>query len=91
MSEERTVRIDKWLWSIRAYKTRSLAADACKGNKITVGGMSVKPSREVKEGDTRVFHSILTRGGSSLNREISCVSAEYIYSRKLIIHKDSSG
>ncbi len=51
MSEERTVRIDKWLWSIRAYKTRSLAADACKGNKITVGGMSVKPSREVKEGD----------------------------------------
>ncbi len=51
MSEERTVRIDKWLWSIRAYKTRSLAADACKGNKITVGGMSVKPSREVTEGD----------------------------------------
>ncbi len=51
MSESRTVRIDKWLWAIRAYKTRGLAADACKSNKITVGGVTVKPSREVKEGD----------------------------------------
>lgn len=46
-----TVRIDKWLWAIRVYKTRSLAADACKANRISVNGQVVKPSREVKEGD----------------------------------------
>ncbi len=51
MSDERSVRIDKWLWSIRAYKTRSLAAEACKSNKITVEGVVAKPSREVKAGD----------------------------------------
>lgn len=45
------VRIDKFLWSIRVYKTRTDATDACKGNKITVNGQGVKPSREVKAGD----------------------------------------
>ncbi|MBQ0123637.1 MAG: RNA-binding S4 domain-containing protein [Bacteroidales bacterium] len=46
-----SVRIDKYLWSIRVYKTRTDATDACKGNKISVGGQSIKPSREVKCGD----------------------------------------
>lgn len=46
-----SVRIDKYLWSIRVYKTRTDATDACKGNKISVGGQSIKPSREVKRGD----------------------------------------
>ncbi len=44
-------RIDKWLWEVRAYKTRSVAADAVKANRVTVGGAWVKPSYEVKEGD----------------------------------------
>ncbi len=45
------VRIDKWLWAVRIYKTRALATDACKANRITVNGSPVKPSREVKIGD----------------------------------------
>ena len=46
-----TTRIDKYLWSIRVFKTRTDATDACKGNKITVNDQSVKPSREIKAGD----------------------------------------
>ena len=45
------VRIDKYLWSIRVFKTRSEATDACKGGKIRVNGADIKPSKSVKEGD----------------------------------------
>ena len=45
------VRIYKFLWAIRVYKTRTDATDACKGGKVTVGGADVKPAREVKAGD----------------------------------------
>lgn len=50
-----TARIDKYLWAIRAYKTRSEAADACKGNKVKVEGVTVKPSRLVKVGEKIEF------------------------------------
>lgn len=46
-----STRIDKYLWAIRVFKTRTDATDACKGNKITLNGQEVKPSREVKAGD----------------------------------------
>ena len=45
------VRIDKFLWAIRVFKTRTEATDACKGSKITVNGADIKPSKEVKAGD----------------------------------------
>lgn len=44
-------RIDKWLWAVRIYKTRTLAADACKNGRITINGAQTKPSRTVKAGD----------------------------------------
>ena len=49
--EDNIVRMDKWLWAARLFKTRSLAADAIKGGKVKVDGNPIKPSREVKEGD----------------------------------------
>lgn len=48
------VRLDKYLWAIRVYKTRTDATDACKGGKIRLNGLDVKPSKEVKPGDTIV-------------------------------------
>ena len=45
------VRIDKYLWSIRVYKTRTDATDACKGGKVRVNGADTKPSKLVKIGD----------------------------------------
>ncbi len=46
-----SVRIDKYLWAIRVFKTRSDATDACNGNKVQIGGVNAKPSKAVKAGD----------------------------------------
>ena len=51
-----SVRIDKYLWAIRAYKTRSEATDACSGNKVRVNGVPAKPSKVVKTGDVIEVH-----------------------------------
>ena len=44
-------RIDKWLWAARIFKTRTIAADACKKGRISINGAQVKPSRMIKPGD----------------------------------------
>lgn len=48
MAEE---RVDKWLWAMRVFKTRTIATDACKKGRVTMGGTAVKPSRTIKAGD----------------------------------------
>jgi ribosome-associated heat shock protein Hsp15 len=44
-------RIDKWMWATRIFKTRTIAAEACKKGRVTVGGSTAKPSRMIKIGD----------------------------------------
>lgn len=45
------VRLDKWLWAVRLYKSRSLATAACQAGHVKIAGQSVKPSRPVRVGD----------------------------------------
>jgi len=47
-----SLRIDKWLWAARFYKTRSLACDEVTKHRVQINGQDVKPAREVKVGDT---------------------------------------
>ncbi len=52
MGDSENVRIDKFLWAVRLFKTRSMAAEACKKGRVQISGMNVKSSRTVKPGDT---------------------------------------
>ncbi len=50
-NEHNTIRIDKWLWAVRIYKTRSLANAACNNNQVKVNSVLAKPSRLIHVGD----------------------------------------
>lgn len=49
--EIKEVRIDRWLWAVRIFKTRTIAADACKKNRVSVAGVNAKPAKMIKIGD----------------------------------------
>jgi ribosome-associated heat shock protein Hsp15 len=48
---DKKVRVDKWLWAVRIFKTRSLASDAIKGGRVKIGSTTLKPASLVKEND----------------------------------------
>ncbi|MDF2433097.1 MAG: ribosome-associated heat shock protein Hsp15 [Mucilaginibacter sp.] len=52
MPEKEKLRIDKYLWAIRIFKTRTLAADACKAGRVKLDNQNIKPSHEVRIGET---------------------------------------
>lgn len=75
-------RIDKWLWAARIFKTRTIAAEACKKGRISINGAQAKPARMIKAGDTiqvrkppvtysfKVLQAIEKRVGAKLVPEV---------------------
>ena len=75
-------RVDKWLWAARIFKTRSIAADACKNGRVTINGVNLKPSHIIKAGETicvrkspitysfKVLQAIQNRVGAKMIPEV---------------------
>ena len=77
------MRIDKWLWTARLFKTRSLASGAVTGGRVHVDGVAVKPSRDVGPGDEleitfgAVRRTVIVRGAAE--RRVSAAEAAHLY------------
>lgn len=73
-------RIDKWLWSVRLFKTRKLAKDACEKSKIKINGIPVKPSKEVTENEKYTIRlKQFTKKVRVIQALISRVSAKEVH------------
>lgn len=68
------LRLDKWLWAVRFFKTRALAADAVKGGKVSVNGARAKPSKNIQPGDVLR----LRRGAFEYELTVLGVSAQRV-------------
>ena len=53
------VRVDKWLWAVRVFKTRSIATEACKKGRVSIGGVTIKPSRTIRIGEVITVRQLL--------------------------------
>ncbi len=62
-------RVDKWLWAVRLFKTRSLAAKACRDGQVLIDGHPVKPAREVRSGET------ITAKAAGVKRTVKILAA----------------
>jgi ribosome-associated heat shock protein Hsp15 len=77
------MRVDRWLWTARLFKTRSLAAGAVSGGRVHVNGVAVKPSREVAPGDRLEIsigsarRTVIVRGAAE--RRVSAAAAADLY------------
>ncbi|HTU98578.1 MAG TPA: RNA-binding S4 domain-containing protein [Solirubrobacteraceae bacterium] len=77
------MRIDRWLWTARLFKTRGLAAEAVRGGRVHVNGVAAKPSREVGPGDEleitigSVRRTVIVRGAAE--RRVSAAQAAPLY------------
>lgn len=79
MSDLKKVRIDKWLWSVRLFKSRSLATDVCKAGKVKARGISVKPSYLLSQGEVievkKNGFNLVFRVNTLLEKRVSAVLA----------------
>ena len=67
MIPSKKIRIDKWLWSVRIFKTRTLAANECKGGSVILSGKKAKPSSQVEEGD----ELLVSKNGFNLHFKVT--------------------
>ena len=73
------MRIDKWLWAVRQYKTRTLATEACEKGRILINEQTVKPSRLINEGDEiNIKRTGLTRTLKVLKLSMNRLSAKLV-------------
>ena len=76
---ENRMRIDKWLWAVRQYKTRSLATEACEKGRILINEQTVKPSRLINEGnEINIKRTGLTRRIKVLKLTMNRLSAKLV-------------
>jgi ribosome-associated heat shock protein Hsp15 len=77
------MRVDKWLWTARLFKTRALASEAVKGGRVHLDGVAVKPSRDLRPGDKLeitvgdVRRTVIVRDAAE--RRVSAAAAARLY------------
>lgn len=81
--QEENLRIDKWLWAVRIFKTRSQASEACKKGRVLIGDVQVKPSRVIKIGEIVILkmppvtYSFLVKGLLG-KRQSAKIATDYV-------------
>ena len=77
------IRIDLWLWAVRIFKTRSLAATSCRASKVRINGEIVKPSKAVREGDI----VNVNKGKSKITVEVTAILEKRVSAKDALNYK----